>query len=117
MKFHIVSACLLLIIFSFCNKTDKKIECILIERPVSITGCGILSFTYAMKFQKINNKAEFIGFLFCPDFYGRDFFQAGQKYHVIITDTANITKADIIVNEFKDENLPYYGIKEMLLVK
>jgi hypothetical protein len=117
MKLLIVSACLLSIIFSFCNKTEKKIECILIERPVSITGCGILSFTYAMKFQKINNKTEFIGFLFCPDFYGRDFFQAGQKYHVIITDTANITKADIIVNKYKDENLPYYGIKEMGLIK
>jgi hypothetical protein len=116
MKFHFYLSFLILLLFADCKTGNKEIDCTLIDRPLSITSCGGFSFTYAFKFQKTRNKTEFIGLLFCPDFYGRDFFQVGQKYLLFTTDTVNV-KADIIVNQYEDQNLPTYGIDSMAFRK
>jgi len=116
MKAYIYLSFFLVFIFADCKNEKKEIECKLIDCPASITGCGVFSFIYAMKLQKTNNKADFIGLVFCPDRYGRDFFQVGQKYLVSTTDTTNV-KAEFLVNYYENENLPIYGIKKIVLIQ
>jgi hypothetical protein len=112
MKSHIYFAFFLLLIFADCKTGNKNINSRLLDRPESITACGIFSFTYAMKFQRIDDQSQFVGLIFCPDQYGKDFFQMGKTYILTLADKIDTT-ADILVNHYENLRLPTYSIEEM----
>ncbi len=114
MKLYII---LVFSLFMSCSelKNSKEIECILVESPTSLVSCGIWSGCMGMKFQKLSNNSLFVGLINCPRSWGNDFFKAGNKYTIVISDEKIAKVCELTKNDYKDQNLTTYLVEDVFL--
>jgi len=113
MKFYFI--CVIFLFLSCSNLKRKEIECTLVESPTSLVSCGIWSACVGMKFQRISSNTLFVGLIHCPKSWENNFFKAGNKYTIVISDEKIDKICEVTFNAYKDQKLTTYLVEDVYL--
>lgn len=113
--------CLLYIVGFSQKKSYKNIigEFVILESDLKFAAdCGYFHFVHAIKFKRPSTGNFIIGFIGCPELYGEIFFIKGKTYLVDITNAMQKRlKGTVIINSYKEENLPTYFVTRIIKEK